>query len=596
MARKRELSLCYGHQSLGAIVLGGENSAYSIKSYSVDATYEAIVATADFHVYGVDQTAYDLAKSGLANLRHNSGDLGISAGAAVTRTNLTLAVAAGVLTVTDAASGGLFTDAHIGLAIDIETVGSFQIATRTNSNVITCRLAPELAAPSNGTGKTGYIGFEIDRVLHRATLGGYFGRTRCYEIPDADNTDTRRLWRFEARFERPATDATNDPSGRRSGSFAVAEGPSGLRLIRFQGVYTPTSASATSTTTARANYEAAIETYTTSITSALGGTWAELDRNFSEPDERGTLTFTMNYEELNFPESASATDDADIAGAQVSFSRASNWELGLPGTITPSMVLVSYASSIAKANTWDDLLGVWRTKIKPHLLASIETLFGDGAIVRAEQVTPIVTASRLTASMLVFVRGSGSDIISWEKDVGYSINVNADTRNNFSGQFHDYTEFSPSPTISGTVTVAVTRVGGALKSGMEVLAKPQDPGGDDVRAASKSVFQAPGPPPFPDELVAAPEKRWNYRTAIVLHRPIHWGADKEAASPKLRVTRSTYASFWLWGRIRAEGIARSTIDQTEPPGLVETDNRSPFDTGVGNSGVGRFLFDPGILP
>jgi len=576
MARKRNISLAYGHPSLGAVVLGGENSGYSIKNYNVDKTYEAISVVADFHVHGATQDAYDILKAGLANLRHNSGDLGITAEASVTRTNLTVAVAAGVLTVTDAASGGLFTDAHIGLPIDIEGVGSFQIATRTNSNVVTCRLAPELTAPSNGTGKTGYIGYAIDRVVQRGTVGGYFGRSRCFELGDADDTDTRRLWRLEARFEAPATDATNDAGGRRQASFAVAEGPSGLRLLRFSGSYTPKTASDTTTTTAQTNFEANIDTFTATIRVALGGTWAELDRNFSEPDERGTLTFTMNYEELYFPESASATDDADIAGAQVSFARVSSWEVGLPGTITPSLIAVEYSSSIAKANTWDELMDVWRTKIKPHLITSIETMFGSGATIRAEQVVPIVSSSRIAASLRVFVRGSGSDILAWEKEVGYSITPNADTRNVFSGKLHDYTEFSPSPTITGTVTIAVIRVGGSLKSGSEILAQPQGAGGDDVRDGAREVFQAPGPPPFPSSLVDAPGVKWNYRVATATHSPIHWGADRDTVSMKLRITRSVYSSFWLWGTITQQGIAGGgTAASPKPPGVNPDQTVSP---------------------
>jgi len=558
MAQKRKQALSYGRAGLGALVIGGENNDdFDLIEYTYrQDTYETLLVTASFFVSGTEAT-FPVNVSALNNLKHNSGDLGITGDTNVTFVNLTTAVSSNDLTVTDAAANGFFLATHIGLSIDIDGVGSFQIKSFTSTDEVVCQLPPELTAPTPSTGQAGRIGQDVLRCHDASATEGYFGRTSLQEaIGDPGNSKLRRKYVFTVRFETPATDAANDPGGRRTSRFNISETDGQVKSGTFQGSYTPTNIDATTSTTARANFEANAETWAAGVITTIGGTWEILTRVYSEPDENGTLEFQLSYRELNFPDTASGTDSALIRSAFTTFSRASSWQHGIPGT-RPSVVNVGYTSSLPKdGTTWSQIPTRWKALIKGHLLASVRTAFGGSSVVLNENFTIFPHASKMQARMSVFIRDAGSDIISFQKIIQYGLDPRKETRDRNDGVIHSYTEFSNGPMITANVITEVLRVGSPVDSGSVILDGPQSSSADVVNSSNTNVWQTPGEPPFPPSLVGS--AKWNPRPARVRHSPEFWGADIDGRSQRIETTRSVYVVTWLWGNIEDELLVSSS--------------------------------------
>lgn len=582
MAFRRLSSIAYGAPDVGCLVLGGENDqTFPVYDWKPIAdSYGESGVMVEFGIIATDASTFKAARAALKNLRSNSGDLGVAAAADLSFSNLSGVVAGTTLTITDDAAGGQFSDSNLGMPIDIEGVGSYQITGVTSSDVVTCKLPVGLTAPSNFSAKNGQVGHEILRVHHASVTGGYFARTKLVEVPDSQSNIYHRRYRLEITFERSADDGTRDPSGRRFATFAVSQGPAELRVAVFEGFYTPTTASDTSNDTARANYEAGVDTWITTILTALAGSWKPVDRDFSEPDENGTLRFRVRYDERNFPDTASASvNNTLIRNPRVSFTRVHNVNSGHP-SIRPVMVRITYSCSVPKGSkTWDQLASVWRDTIKPHLLTSVSTEFGGTVIeTGVEQLTPYVTSSALEASMIVIVQGTASNVVSFSKLTLYSLSPREtrDLREEQTGEQHDYQNFGATPIITASVLVSVSRFGSLSDSGIEKLVGPQAPSSDVAGGSSTDGWQVPGSPPYPDSVTNGASPRWNLMAANLQPSIDYLGFDADGRSRRQVISTGVYLTRWIWGRVRQiPRLGSTSSGGSKPPGAAPSGVVSP---------------------
>ena len=554
MAQKRKQAIAYGRAGLGALVIGGENNdSFDLVSYQPTLkSYSSDNISVTFFVHGDTEAAFKANTEALVNLQHNSGDFSVTGDTSVAFTNLSYTVSSNELTVTDDDANGAFLDSQLGLPLDIEGVGSFQIKSVTSSDIVVCQLPPELAAPTPASGQSGRIGLSILRYHDASATSGYFGRTSIREMEDPGNSRLRQLYGFDVTYQKPATDSTNDPGGRREASFLISETDAGIQSGVFTGLYTPTKIDDTSSNTARTNFATSAQTWAASVIATLTGAWEILNQSYSEPDENGTLKFMLTYREINFPDTATSTDSSLIRNAFVSFSRSSSSKIGAP-IIRPSIVDITYSSALPKSGTtWTQLPTRYKTLIKAHLLSSARTAFGGTAVVISEAFNIFPHVSKIEARMRCFLRGSGSDIIEFSKFIDYGIDPRNDTRDKHDNTFHSYTEFSNGPVITANTVVEVIRIGEPLNTGVAIMAAPQAAAADLVNATNLDVWQVPGPPPFPPALVGNAE--WNARPGRVRHSPEFWGYDPDSRSSRIRVTRSIYVLSWLWGNIEKQGL------------------------------------------
>jgi len=230
---------------------------------------------------------------------------------------------------------------------------------------------------------TGNSGFDSIPTIVKTGQVGDSGRSRFYQV--------------NIVFGRPADNVGT--SGRRIGSIDVSYTPSRQRIVTISGTYTVL------TTTARAQYMSAIDTYCASVITGLGIAQYELleEPTTDENDTNKVIDFNRVYREIIYPQAGSPNDPA-IVGDSLSIevtrdgTEDGSGEEGMPYHL--ANLNVTYDCSIDK-NVTQDLEGKYKS-IKSSILDKIRSGMGVSTIgIIDESPSYDYTANRISIRMTV---------------------------------------------------------------------------------------------------------------------------------------------------------------------------------------------------
>ena len=230
-----------------------------------------------------------------------------------------------------------------------------------------------------------------------------------------DQKDSGRSRRYSVQIDCELPANNSPTTGLRESTVNVSFSPSRKRRVNISGVVTAEGVS-----DARAKYNAIISTYTTSVLSALGGTYELGEEPTTTNDyEDKTISFTRIFDEIIYSE-AGSSDDVRIIRQVVNITRS---QVG-PGDTTNSnaarLVNLScnYEAWIDKDQT-QDLRGVW-SSIKNWVYTQIQETFASGVIaVTSSSPRYDYTENRITASINA-VGSDGSQVIEHRSTIQIS--------------------------------------------------------------------------------------------------------------------------------------------------------------------------------
>lgn len=586
-------TFAYGHPDFGGVVAGGLNSgSYSLMGWTIDedATTRTIRATIAFH----SESALE---GGISALQRASGNLGITVGSSsksiVCTSSSPSALGNGTQEITvTRSSGGTFSAADVGLPVNITSGPAAQVLAVTSSTVaiIGVAIGQPWTLPSDPITIT--FGTELVRCAHRQRsttgdlfAGGIAGRPTVTRPGSADDDRDRRIVEFSCVFQRPAKESRGDDSDRphvRASSVSRSTTESGLIAITFSGQVTAGVVSGTATD-AVGILSTAIDTWIANQLSDLAsGLTMELVGNLDDTwdDERSVLSFSRSYRQLNFPDLEGTTNDPRITGASVRMARVYRNVHGIKNARTPFNVAVSYSASItatgANATTYDNIPALWASTIKPFLVGRVKALFGGTPVVLSggdPDIDPVT--SRITASMMVFVAGSGSTVYSYSRVTEMALDENVELDRLWDGQDHTYVEWTGAGrSLFGTVTVNVVNVGSASKVGNQ----PSSGGGiffsggglsltipsagifgigasisngNSGSSASPSkveYFPNPGTPAEFFGSFAPSDGSWRVLRRRSVKSPTYWGQDPDNAGNTIEITSWTTQASYVYKR------------------------------------------------
>ncbi len=212
--------------------------------------------------------------------------------------------------------------------------------------------------------------------------------------------DTGRSRKYTVRitWDLPANTGAEPTTGLRESAVDVSYSQSRRRTVRISGIFTAVPSS-----TARAQYDAQISAYESSVLSAIGGTYELVGEPVSEHSTNNkTLRFERTHREVIFSQAGASTDDADIVDQQLSITRRHSGEGVTPEATRLVTLDVSYDAWIDKDQT-TDLKGKWEDAIRGWIITQAETVLGGGAVAMMEEAPEFMyDDNRIRASMTLF--------------------------------------------------------------------------------------------------------------------------------------------------------------------------------------------------
>lgn len=197
--------------------------------------------------------------------------------------------------------------------------------------------------------------------------------------------DTARSALFRCRVECDLPALLNN--ARRDSQVTLRTLDTGQRQVEIVGVYT-----ATGGTAARAQYEAQIGTYATSVTTGIdaGATWDQIGPEEAQADDTDKLLrFRRIYEEVLYDE----TTGGAVAKYKNQRLEIAVRQLAVPGGASdssaqpPLEVTAAYSVSVDK-DTTQDLRTEWASTMLAHVKTQIATALGGGGVTYME-ITPV---------------------------------------------------------------------------------------------------------------------------------------------------------------------------------------------------------------
>lgn len=590
-------ALAYGHPDFGGVVFGGSNAGtYSLMGWSVEDTLETRTVRATVAVHGEADI-----EPVLAALGRQSGNLGITVGRATKvmscTTSIPAALGNGAQEVTlIRQSGSTFAASDIGLPIELEGGTMAQIARVSTANLAIANIAEDLDFSYGAEPIEVRIGVSMVncRDSERATahfdqvkVGGVAARTSISRPGDADDDQGRRLFEFTAVFQRPAAEARGDDDARphvRRARVERVTAESELLTLTFSGEITAGVDSSGDGQKAYNLLSEAIDSWISGQLTELanGRTFDDVtgDRVESWDDEGAVLTFRRTKREINFPDLNSAANDARIRGANVRMSRVYRNFHGIRRGRTPYSVAINYSASVAAAGanavTYENLPDLWGNTIKPFLIERAKALFGGTPIVLSggdPDLDPV--ASRISASMLVFMAGAGSNVYSYARRTRMGLSEEVDLARIHDGQAHTYVGWSPGQQLVGTVDISVVQVGrpsrlqgtggnplggvgvfggGPLSiTGLDagIFGAQGAIGSDAAGVASPNDYESYPTPGDPARLFggATPnDGRWLILRRDASESPTFWGQDPDGAGNIVEINSLSFSAVYLYTR------------------------------------------------
>lgn len=211
-----------------------------------------------------------------------------------------------------------------------------------------------------------------------------------------DFVDSGRARRYTVRIEFGLPADVISLAGRRTSNVNVDYLPSRRRMVTISGTWT-----AIGSTTARAQYEAQIGAYATSVLDALGGTYKLAEEPVTRHDDQNKLLeFSRVHEEIIF--TGVGSGDASVRKESLIVSRDHRAEGNTPQlgqTINQWVILtaryecwIDYTSSTDLRGKWDSLRGSVFTQIA-------NTLNGGSIAITSEKVAFDYTMNKIMADI-----------------------------------------------------------------------------------------------------------------------------------------------------------------------------------------------------
>jgi hypothetical protein len=258
---------------------------------------------------------------------------------------------------------------------------------------------------------------------------GFNSRPKIIKAEDIVDTGRSRRYTVSIEFDMPAD--TYSTEGRRDSAVQIQFDRARIRTVTIGGTYTALTSNA-----AYAQYLSAIDTYTSTVLTALGGTY-ELQQEDDEYDDQNKLmTFSRVFKELIYDQVGGTLDDPAIVDQTLMVTRG-RME---PGDSRQSRrwteVSLDYRASIDKTVT-TDLNSKYDSDIRPWLIQNITDVFGEGAgalveespqfdgpnnviTCRMKMLTP--RGRVLESNLTVGIRDDQGKILApfWDGDIGIS--------------------------------------------------------------------------------------------------------------------------------------------------------------------------------
>jgi hypothetical protein len=255
--------------------------------------------------------------------------------------------------------------------------------------------------------------------------------------------------------------------------------------MRLSGVYT-----ALASNSARAQYEASIDAYVTTLTTALGGTWELVEESSASADDTDKLLeFTRLYRELIFAQSSAATDDAQIVGQRLFISRTKLFPGDAAGKNAQRLIEleVSYEASIDKTNT--NLESKWDDAIRGYVMSKVQDVAGTGSLaITSEEPRFDKDENRITATMTVLAR-AGSDILQMSLEAVYDEDKGFVPVPVWDGGIHSKYMLQGAAMYTRRVTERVRKFGGPpLSASSGKAGNASDPGSVDLFGIGSSFM------------------------------------------------------------------------------------------------------------
>jgi hypothetical protein len=400
----------------------------------------------------------------------------------------------------------------------------------------------------------------------------YRARTDLSSTDDANDHKLRRTFTFQLVAERPADSAADD-GGRRMANITAAIDTSSRHRIAISGLYTAiTSSDAVAQFKAKADTFANAVLVTFETAPGVAMDFEKLSQNYNYDDEKALLSFDFVYQQRRVPESTGTPDVAAIKDQQISMARQAVYQIGLDSVIPVIAVDIQYQAAVDSTVTnYDALMTLYKTTIKPYLLEVAKDRFATAStqiILSDENVRIGFDASNIMCNMSVLLKNGGefTDLIVFEKTIVYTMNMQKDVRQRWTGKLHNYTTFTPGPRIEATCVVREILLGPPSYRGRDtVFKKHQSPSNlDPATASDTNALQVPGIPPFTGWEGEAEELKWILVASQVEHTPRFAGRDPDNVALNTQMTESNYMTSWLWGVEVVDNVLRDATTNYEP--------------------------------
>lgn len=221
---------------------------------------------------------------------------------------------------------------------------------------------------------------------------------------DPAHTGRSRKYSVTIEFDLPAD--VYDQSGRRLAHVVVDYTPARKRRLTITGEYTALGAN-----NARAQYQANIGTYASTLTTGLGGTWELAEEEHDEDETDKILRFRRVYDQVISDQSSSGLGDTAIVRHSLAISvlrpRPGDSPAGSE-VRRPLECSVRYSAWVDR-DVSTDLENVYESRLRAWLVQRVEAL-ADGAQAALVEEAPEYDApeNRVSVSMRLLVTEGGT--------------------------------------------------------------------------------------------------------------------------------------------------------------------------------------------
>lgn len=209
-----------------------------------------------------------------------------------------------------------------------------------------------------------------DRYDFSHALGtGYNSQARVRKL--GTDTDAQVSSRFlvTIAIELPVQNAALN--GRRVASMSLVQDSNGRQVIRVVGNYTPVPGTFA---TARAAYDADINTYINGLISGIGGTpanWERIASTATSDDQDKNLLFDITQQQVLARQGKSAFNNAAVKNPSLQVSTISQGTESVDGKAQrPTLITANYFTEVDSTVT-TDLPTLWNNEILPNILSRV---------------------------------------------------------------------------------------------------------------------------------------------------------------------------------------------------------------------------------